>query len=52
MFGVDASSNLKRNFWGVWSNATGLNVTKEYIWDRRKDLTGITIKATSTSVCL
>ena len=50
-YGVDDSSNLKRNFWGSWSNATGLNVTEEYQWERRKDLTGVTIKATTTNVC-
>ena len=50
-YGVDASPNLKRNFWGSWSNATGLNVTEEYQWERRKDLTGVTIKATTTNVC-
>ena len=52
MYGVDTTPNLKRNFWAVWSNASGLNITKEYLWDRRNDLTGVTIKATSTSVCL
>ena len=52
MFGVDTTSKLKRNFWAVWSNTSGLNITKEYIWERRMDLTGVTIKATSTSVCL
>ena len=51
-YGVDASPNLKRNFWGSWSNATGLNVTEEYQWERRKDLTGVTIKATTTNVCI
>ena len=50
-YGVDDSSNLKRNFWGSWSNVTGLNVTEEYQWERRKDLTGVTIKATTTNVC-
>lgn len=49
-YGIDATPNLKRNFWGSWSNATGLDVTEEYQWERRKDLTGVTIKATTTNV--
>ena len=49
-YGTDATPNLKRNFWGSWSNATGLVVTEKYQWERRKDLTGVTIKATTTNV--
>ena len=49
-YGIDATPNLKRNLWGSWSNATGLDVTEEYQWERRKDLTGVTIKATTTNV--
>ena len=49
-YGIDATPNLKRNFWGSWSNATGLDVTEEYQWERRKDLTGVTIKSTTTNV--
>ena len=49
-YGIDATPNLKRNFWGSWSNATGLVVTEKYQWERRKDLTGVTIKATTTNV--
>ena len=50
MYGVDTTPRLERNFWGLWTNESGLNVTEEYLWERRKDLTGVTIKATSTSV--
>ena len=49
-YGIDDTPNLKRNFWGFWSNATGLEVTEKYQWERRKDLTGVTIKATTTNV--
>ena len=49
-YGIDATPNLKRNFWGSWSNETGLVVTEKYQWERRKDLTGVVIKATTTNV--
>ena len=52
LYGVDDTPKLKRNFWAVWSNISGLSVTKEYKWERRKDLTGVTLKAASTSVCI
>ena len=52
LYGVDATSKLRRNFFAFWSTSTGLNVTKKYQWERRNDLTGVTIKTTSTNVCL
>ena len=50
LYGIDSSPRLKKNHWGSWSNATGLTVTEKYQWERRKDLTGVTIKATTTNV--
>ena len=41
---------LQRNLWGVWSPQAGLHSTSLAKWDRRTDLSGVTLKAFTLSV--
>ena len=40
----------KKKQWAIWNSVYGLQITQAMIWERRRDLTGLSIRCASATV--